>query len=178
MNDISTRIPIRLALGGMYTKQDLTALICSALSGRETGIYVPNFSFSIFLEMSKMGRLLLILDGFDEMRHAMDLDDFIFTFEQMQPLFSGQAKVIILWRPESFLSNTEEERVLSALFDIGVNWEKKIQRVEVAFFSKSEVIHYLDTYVSQRHISLSETELERYKSIRKLMPDSDDNILS
>ena len=68
----------------------------------------------MFLEMNRQGQFLLILDGFDEMRHAMDLDDFVYTFEQMKPLFAGKAKVIILGRPDSFLSTHEEVAVLSA----------------------------------------------------------------
>ncbi len=78
------RIPIRIALGGMYSKQDLVALICSAMSGGESGVSVKDFSYGLFLEMNRQGQYLLIFDGFDEMRHAMDLDDFVFTFEQMK----------------------------------------------------------------------------------------------
>ena len=71
------RIPIRIALGGMYSKQDLPALICSALSGGDGGAAVKDFSFGLFLEMNQQGQYLLILDDFNEMRHAMELDDFV-----------------------------------------------------------------------------------------------------
>jgi hypothetical protein len=46
----------------------------------------------------------------------------------MRPLFSGKAKVIILERPDSFLSTEEEEQVLSALFD-GRLTTKKVLRL-------------------------------------------------
>jgi hypothetical protein len=111
------RIPIRIALGGMYSKQDLPALICSSLSGGEAGTCVKDFSYGLFLEMNRQGQYLLVFDGFDEMRHAMDIDDFVYTFEQMKPLFCEKAKVILLGRPDSFLSNQEEHEVLSALID-------------------------------------------------------------
>ena len=42
------RIPIRIALGGMYSKQDLISLICSALSGGEAGVAVKDFSYGFF----------------------------------------------------------------------------------------------------------------------------------
>ena len=85
------------------------------------------------------------------MRHAMDLDDFVFTFEQMQPLFAGNAKVIILGRPDLFLSNKEEDKVISALFDGGSGTcSRQIERVEVAFFSKTEIELYLRGYLDNR----------------------------
>jgi predicted NACHT family NTPase len=172
------RIPIRIALGGMYTKQDLTGLICSALSGRETGIMIPNFSFNVFLKMSLNGQFILILDGFDEMRRAMDLDDFVYTFEQMQPLFLGKAKVIILGRPDSFLSNKEEEKILSSLFDIGTDWSNKIDRVEIAFFTKREISVYVENCVARREISLSREQTDKVAKLLNALPEEEDNILS
>lgn len=172
------RIPIRIALGGMYSKQDLIALICSALSGSEGGTNVKDFSYGLFLEMNRQGQYLLVLDGFDEMRHAMDLDDFIFTFEQMKPLFSGRAKVIILGRPDSFLSAKEEEKVLSSLFDEGNQRSKKLQTQEVAFFSKAEVSAYLANYLSQRTEKLSVEQKKNFDLLMARLPDSEDNILS
>ena len=80
-DDPSSRIPIRIALGGFYTKQDLIGLICATLNGEEMNCCVPNFSYHFFLEMSRSGHLILILDGFDEMRHAMDFEDFLYVFE-------------------------------------------------------------------------------------------------
>jgi hypothetical protein len=174
----SFRIPIRIPLGGMYTKQDLTALICSALSGRDTGTIVPNFSFAVFLEMSRNGQFVLLLDGFDEMRHAMNLDDFVFTFEQMQPLFVGDAKVIILGRPDSFLSNKEEDKVISALFDGGVDSSRQIDRVEVAFFSKAEIELYLRVYLDNRGIKLTEQQQWNCDKLMAKLPNVEDNILS
>jgi predicted NACHT family NTPase len=172
------RIPIRIALGGMYSKQDLIALICSALSGGESGVAVKDFSYALFLEMSRQGRYLLILDGFDEMRHAMDLDDFVYTFEQMKPLLSGQAKVVILGRPDSFLTTQEEEQVLSSLFDSGSEQNTRMTKVEVAFFTKSEIHGYLDYFLSLRSEGLSPKQQENFSTLLSRLPDSEDNLLS
>ncbi len=172
------RIPIRIALGGMYSKQDLIALICSALSGGQSGVTVKEFSYGLFLEMNRQGQYLLILDGFDEMRHAMDIDDFVYTFEQMKPLFSGKAKIIILGRPNSFLSNQEEDNVLSALFDNANEKSSRLDKVEVAFFSKEEVVTYLDKFLSIRSEKLSEKQQRNFDLLVQRLPDTEDNILS
>jgi hypothetical protein len=172
------RIPIRISLGGMYSKQDIVALICSALSGGESGVTVKDFSFGLFLEMNHQGQYLLILDGFDEMRHAMDLEDFVYTFEQMKPLFAGKAKIIILGRPDSFLSNQEENAVLSALFDAGSEKEKKLDTVEVAFFSKIEVLGYLDNFLKAREQALTAEQEKNYQLLMSKLPDNEDGLLS
>lgn len=171
------RIPIRIALGGMYSKQDLIALICSALSGGEGGVAVKDFSYGLFLEMNRQGQYVLILDGFDEMRHAMDIDDFIYTFEQMRPLFSGRAKVIILGRPDSFLSIQEEDEVLSSLFDGAISQNNRLEKAEVAFFTKKEVVGYLDNFLNSRNEKLSGEQQKNYDTLLRQLPESEDNII-
>jgi hypothetical protein len=171
------RIPIRISLGGLYSKQDLTGLICSALSGGDGSSVVKDFSYGMFVEMNRNGQYLLILDGFDEMRHAMDFDDFVYTFEQMKPLFSGSAKVIILGRPDSFLSNQEEDEVLNALFEGRSDLKKQMASVDLAFFTKEEVLTYLNTYIRARDVPLSPEQANNYHELMARLPDSEDHIL-
>ena len=104
------RIPVRIPLGGLFSKQDLKALICSELAGAEGRPAVGNFAYEIFLQLVQKGIILLVLDGFDEMKHAMSVEDFEFTFEQMSPLFEGKSKVVILGRPDAFFDKEEEEK--------------------------------------------------------------------
>jgi NACHT domain len=167
------RIPIRISLSGMYSKQDLVALICSTLGGGDGGTPVRDFSYGLFLEMNRTGQYLLILDGFDEMRHAMDLDDFVYIFEQIKPLFRGQAKIIILGRPDSFLSSEEEAQVLLSLVGQYSDISSKVARVEVSFFSKQEVLRYLNSYISRRSIKLTTQQMENYDSLISKLPDSE-----
>lgn len=174
----SSRVPIRIPLGGVYSKQDLIALICSNLSGGETSSCVPGFTFHLFLDANIAGQFILILDGFDEMRHAMDLEDFVYTFESLKPLFNGKAKVVVLGRPDSFLSLSDEQKVLSSLFERRADHEHELQKAEVAFFSKSEVETYLSNFISRRAQPLSERESLRYKAIIASLPDNEESILS
>jgi hypothetical protein len=173
------RIPIRLTLGDIYYKQDLVSLITSSLAGAESGVQVRDFSYGAFLEMNRLGQFVLIFDGFDEMRHAMDLDDFIFNFEQFKPLFAPKAKIVILGRPDAFLSNAEELRVLSSLFDTSADASSKLRPVEVGFFSPEEVDAYLTNFLSKRSRPLTTAENQRFQSILQMLPATpEDNILS
>lgn len=148
-NGLFDRIPIRIALGGLYTKQDLRGLICSLLTGSEGGPSVGNFSYNLFLRMVHEGLFLIILDGFDEMRHAMSAEEFAFTFEQMSPLFGGQSKTILLGRPDSFFSDEEEDQILSDLLaEIDSDWDE-FARVEVSSLSPEQIDQYVANFTSR-----------------------------
>lgn len=177
LDDRRRRIPIRITLGGLYSKQDLVSLICSTLSGQEAGIQVKDFSYGLFLEMNRAGQFILILDGFDEMKHAMDIFDFSYTFEQMKPLFSGNAKVVILGRPDAFFTNEEEDIVFNAAFDSSGDMRSNLRKIEIAFFSKSEIDNYIASSLRSRGVALSQEQQRRLDQIIKLLPEGD-NILS
>ncbi|MDH4983973.1 hypothetical protein QEZ47_00050 [Aminobacter anthyllidis] len=137
------RIPIRISLSGLYAKQDLKGLICSVLTGSEGGPDVGNFSYNLFLRMVHEGLFVLILDGFDEMRHAMTAEEFAYTFEQMSPLFAGHSKTIVLGRPDSFFSDDEEEQILSSLFSEIDSPESDVTKIEVSPLRRDQIESYL-----------------------------------
>lgn len=177
MDGVFDRIPIRFTLGDIYHKQDIVALISSALAGAESGVQIKNFSFSLFMEMNRLGKLLLIFDGFDEMRHAIDLEDFIFNFQQMRSLLEGRAKVVILGRPDAFLSNSEEVKVLSSLFDDPSAADQRLELTEVGFFGREDVDRYLANFMDARGFDVSKHQ--KIADLVRLMPGTgEDNILS
>lgn len=150
------RIPIRIPLGGLFTKQDLQALICSELTGVEGRPAVGNFAYDIFHHMVRRGAILLILDGFDEMKHAMLIEDFEFTFEQMSPLFEGNSKVIILGRPDAFFDAEEEDRIITSLLASTAFVNDTIEKFEVDQFTREEVDKYLAHFCKENKISGNE----------------------
>jgi hypothetical protein len=171
------RIPIRFSLSDIYYKQDLISLISASLAGGESGVAVKNFSYSLFLEMNKLGNFVLIFDGFDEMRHAIELEDFVFNFEQMRSLMVGSAKVIILGRPDAFLSTGEELKVLSSLFNNPQQTKDKLALLEVSFFNDDDVRQYLAHFMDARNFDASKRA--QVQSLLRLMPaDDEENILS
>ena len=145
-NGTFDRIPIRIALGGLYTKQDLRGLVCSLLTGSEGGPNVGNFTYNLFLKMVHEGLFLIILDGFDEMRHAMSAEEFAFTFEQMSPLFGGRSKTIILGRPDSFFSDEEEDQILSDLLAEIDSGHEDFSRVEVSPLTPQQIDEYIANF--------------------------------
>lgn len=140
------RIPIRISLSGLYAKQDLKGLICSVLTGSEGGPDVGNFSYNLFLRMVQEGLFVLILDGFDEMRHAMTSEEFSYTFEQMSPLFAGKSKTIVLGRPDSFFNEDEEEQILSALLSQTDSPESEFTKIEVSPLRRDQIDSFLANF--------------------------------
>lgn len=140
------RIPIRISLSGLYAKQDLKGLICSVLTGSEGGPNVGNFTYNLFLRMVHEGIFVLILDGFDEMRHAMSSDEFAYTFEQMSPLFAGKSKTIVLGRPDSFFTDEEEDQILSGLFAEIDSPDSAFTKIEVAPLRRDQIETYLTRF--------------------------------
>jgi hypothetical protein len=171
------RKPLRISLGGLFSKQDLPGLICATLTGADGGPGVKDFSYNAFLEMNRLGKLLLIFDGFDEMRHAMDIDDFVYTFEQIKPLFCENAKIIILGRPDSFFSNSEEDRVISSMFDNASEAVKRIEKIELALFSHEQVSTYLDNYSKSNSVNWNKKEKEHFKKAIKRYTTVDNDVL-
>ena len=155
-NNAFDRIPIRIPLGGLFTKQDLQALICSELTGAEGSPAVGKFAYDIFLHMVRHGSIFLILDGFDEMKHAMSIEDFEFTFEQMSPLFEGKSKVTILGRPDAFFDAEEEERIITSLLASTGLENETVTTLEVAQFSKEEIDQYLAHFCKDKNLSTIE----------------------
>lgn len=64
----TSRIPIYLKLGDIFNEQGIEGLVCKYFASQYN---VSGFTYPLFLEFNRLGRFLIILDGFDEMKHAM-----------------------------------------------------------------------------------------------------------
>ncbi len=63
------RIPILVSLGYISKEQSLEGLIGSVLAGSNP--FVRNYSFPLFGALNNLGRFVIFLDGFDEMKQMM-----------------------------------------------------------------------------------------------------------
>ncbi|UPJ40722.1 NACHT domain-containing protein [Bradyrhizobium sp. 40] len=106
------RIPIYVQLQEIVGEQSLEGLLGKVLAARAP---IDGYHFDTFMTLNKSGRFLVILDGFDEMKHAMTWDDFRATFKELNRLVTPEAKVLLLGRPTAFLSDDEETFVLKGL---------------------------------------------------------------
>jgi hypothetical protein len=116
---------------------------------------VHNYHFDTFMTLNGMGRLLVILDGFDEMKHTMTWEEFRFNFQELNRLVVATSRVILLGRPSAFLSDAEHTWVLRGVRQIGANsfrmsdWPE-YRELHLAPFSEQDAFKFIHDYLTYR----------------------------
>lgn len=148
--DPSARVPITIELGELAKEQSLEGLICTHFSARYN---VENFTFARFLEMNKMGRFVIILDGFDEMKHMLTSQEFRYNFSQLGRLHGPNTRTIILGRPTAFESEEEMDEILRrSTSEIALDTPAhSYQEIELAPLSPSAVDSFLQGYIEDEY---------------------------
>jgi len=107
-SDRTKRIPILIPLGDFYTAPRIDGLFANVLTN-EFGVH--GYNFNTFWNLHQAGRFVIILDGFDEMKHAMTKAEFSAIAKEIRKLIIPRSKVILLGRPDAIVSD-EEHSVL------------------------------------------------------------------
>lgn len=143
----TNRIPIYIRLGDISSEQSLEGLLGKVLASSRG---VVRYNYELFMELNREGLFVILLDGFDEMKHALSWDEFKFNFEELKKLLEGKSKVVMLGRPSAFLSDYEYSLVIKGV--------KRIKDKELRSFE----------WVSYREIDLDMFTVERaYEFIGK-----------
>lgn len=77
--DPTNRIPILIRLGEVVHETQLEGLFGKEFTAKYN---LPRYHFGTLMHLNELGRLLIILDGFDEMKHAMSAHDFEANFRE------------------------------------------------------------------------------------------------
>ena len=109
LEDPLSRRPILIELGNITRYSNVQGL----LGGYFTSDFlIKNFSVSNFMTLNEKGRFVIILDGFDEMKHAMNWSDFRRQIESLLEFQNPKSKIIMMGRPNAFLNEIEERQIL------------------------------------------------------------------
>lgn len=106
------RIPILVHLRDFSKSVSVDALI-SDFFFRKHEVEIKGV-FSAFMQLNKMGKLLLIFDGFDEMSDKVNKQKMIDNFWELASVISGNSKVILTCRSEHFPQIKEGRSLLRA----------------------------------------------------------------
>lgn len=98
------RIPVYIKLGGLFNQQNIESLITHYFSSEHR---ISDITPALFNEMNRLGLLLVIFDGFDEMKHGMTHEDFKSVFDQIKGYVVGEARVMVLGRPSALTSDDD-----------------------------------------------------------------------
>ena len=105
------RLPIVIPLRD-YAKAVSVESLFSEFFFRKHEIPIPGYS--AFVELNRMGKLLLIFDGFDEMAARVDKQQMINNFWELAKVVVPGSKVILTCRTEHFPDAKEGRSLLNA----------------------------------------------------------------
>jgi hypothetical protein len=123
LSDSSVRIPLLIPLRRYYEAVDHEEVI-KQFFAQECGV---SLHYSFFREFLEQGRILLLLDGFDEMGARSDPITRKANYLKLAPLADGAAKVLISCRPAYFLS-LEETRSVFAFVNRQIGFSPPIKQ--------------------------------------------------
>lgn len=150
IHDPHARQPIVLKLGGISQYANIEGLI----AGYFTKTFpIRNFNFHNFITLNDKGRFVVILDGFDEMKHSMSWNDFKSQVKSLLLLQGERSKVVLLGRPSAFLSETEERYILKGERPLGESWVSlpdwpRFHELEISDFTDSERAEFIERYLA------------------------------
>lgn len=104
------RLPLLIELRNFASHQNIEGLLLHELHERH-GLHP--WSLETFRRLNNTGKLLVILDGFDEMKHGLTRDALLYNFDQLSKVSGARAKVLICGRPTVFGSDDEQIAILA-----------------------------------------------------------------
>lgn len=146
------RIPIFLRLGEISSEQSLEGLLGKSFTALSV---VRNYTFDVFMNLNKAGRFIILLDGFDEMKHTLSWGEFKFNFREINRLVKGDSRVILLGRPTAFLSDQEHNFALHGIQSFqehelqDLDWPN-YQEIYLSSFSPDQAERFLNGYLSYK----------------------------
>jgi len=130
--------------------------------------------YDSFRRRTNEGKILLILDGFDEMSIDMSKRIAFKNLIELNKLFAGKGKFIITSRTHYFKSKLEEEELLVVKDDgfTGIRWkdEKDRKRIKIIYleeFSLEDIQKYLDRIFKETGRNYHE-QIEKVYNLRDL----------
>jgi hypothetical protein len=148
--DSERRIPVLIKLGEISDEQGLEGLLGKVFTATNV---VVNYNFELFMALNAAGRFLIILDGFDEMKHTMSWSQFKYNFGQLNRLVVPNSKVIVLGRPSAFLSDVEHLHALRGIRRFNgkeikePNWPEYLE-VTLAEFTTDTAYAFIASYMA------------------------------
>jgi len=171
-SDPLSRIPIFVKLADLSAQQQIDGLLGSMFTNK---VQVHGYSFPLFQKLNQLGHLTIILDGLDEMRHAMTWSDFEYNFKQISQLIHPRTKCIMLGRPNTFQDKREYQSIIEGATFVGEHSVKKAGSIEftplrLQPFDDRQTHRFFVTYmnwalrdtnsVTQEDIKLRSSEIE------------------
>ena len=150
------RIPILIPLRDFSKALQVDVLI-SDFFFRRHKIEIKG-AFSAFMELNKMGKLLLIFDGFDEMAEKVDKQKMIDNFWELASVIKGHSKVILTCRNEHFSNINEGRNLLNSEYNTTTRQMPEVspqfEVIELLKFNRDQIKKLLSYVTTKKTIDL------------------------
>ena len=139
-NPSKERLPLLVTLRDFTKSLTAKQLINDALLEKYKLPFVGS-AYEIFKEMSQRGKLLLILDGFDEMARQVDDQTVVDNFwELADNLVDNNSKVILTSRTEYFRQDEESKKILGGEYGKeDINQSAKFEVIYIKPFENQQI---------------------------------------
>lgn len=149
LDDPLKRVPLLFPLGEIVNEQSLDGLFGKVLASQHR---VENYHYETVRELNRLGRFLIIYDGFDEMKHGMTIDMFQQVMAELMKVDEGDARILVLGRDTAFHDDHEFKLIIegkqrtSAGLEVATMNRRAYRHVELRGFSGSESHRYVKCY--------------------------------
>jgi hypothetical protein len=149
LDDLLQPKPILLQLGNLTRQQSIRGLINNLFSDE---FNIEGYSYRLFNLLLGQGSFVVILDGFDEMKHAMRSRDIVANLNMLRDFMKNKrSKFMLLGRPDPF-TTIQDEFALKGGVTIGTqiiddNTTLKFDIFGLAEFSDDELDAFLRAFL-------------------------------
>lgn len=156
--DHKYRIPILIRLGEIAGEQTLEGLLGKHFTATHD---VRGYSYRKFRELNKLGRFVIILDGFNEMKQMLSWREFKYNIKQLNKLYEGDSRLVILGRPTAFENDDQHQNILHGLRIDGLgeirdpDWPDYFE-IELSPLDIPEMEDFLHRYLRYRKSPIAE----------------------
>jgi GTPase SAR1 family protein len=153
------RIPILLRLRDLGAGNTIEASITNILVNQ----YKLDINFNVFNSLNKMGKFLLILDGFDEIPFTITETAILRAFREIDKLVEENSKVILTCRTHFFKDNSMIHELYKGtiLYD-AIAGKLGYELVFLEAFSREQVRDYIERWAKEDSTKFMNTIEEVY----------------
>ncbi len=176
--DPHARQPIVIKLGSISEYSNVVGILASQFTHDYP---IPGYNYHHFQALNEKGRYVLILDGFDEMKHAMSWADFRAQIRGLLELHTPKSKILLLGRPSAFMSELEEMHILRGKRPVGGDWVRlpdwpRFHELELSDFTSEERRSFIIQYLRFVGKALSELAVEQRAAIANEIADENEDL--
>lgn len=144
------RIPIFIDLMKYTNVMNIRQLITDVLIN-EHGVHIANYN--VFERLLRMGKLLIIFDGFDAIAQKGDYRTTVNNFWELSKVITPESKVILTCRTLYFKTKLEEKQILEGKDEedyINLSDRLRFEVVHIADLENDQILQYFKKTFKQR----------------------------